>query len=185
MAGTAEIRGRCEGHRWWRACNADGGRLGRVATAAGRAVLAALAGAVAAAVFAPTVAYPAGLLGVLFGAGYFGIVVDWSARFGAVAVVSLVASQAVFHALALALTPPRRAAPGRWVAGAAAAWVLAEFVRALPLGGFEWAQLGQLAADLPMRTAAGVVGSLGVSGLVVALAAGLVSPPSGGRCAGG
>lgn len=167
-----------------------------MATAAGRAGLAALAGTVAATAFPPAVAYPAGLVGLVvvmamarrtpgwgrrallgwwFGAGYFGVVLGWSDRFGAVAVISLVASQAVFHALALALTPPRRAAPGQWVAGAAAAWVLAEFARArVPLGGFEWAQLGQLVADLPVRAAAAVVGSLGVSGLVVALAAGLV-----------
>jgi apolipoprotein N-acyltransferase len=114
--------------------------------------------------------------GLLFGVGFFGVALGWSARFGLVASASLVASQAVFPALALALAPPRRGAPGRWVAGAAAAWVLAELARArVPLGGFEWAQLGQLTVDLPLRAGAAVVGSAGLSGAVVAGAAALVA----------
>lgn len=108
--------------------------------------------------------------GFAFGLGLFGSLLIWSSRFGSAAYVGLVLSQATFPALAWSLAGGRRLPVGRWWVAAAASWTLAELVRSRwPLGGFEWGQLGHTLGGLPLGTAAAVVGSIGVTGLVVAL----------------
>lgn len=52
-----------------------------------------------------------------------------------------------------------------------ATWTLTEALRArVPLGGFEWGQLGTTAHGLPLRSAAAVLGTLGLTALLVAVA---------------
>ena len=64
--------------------------------------------------------------------------------------------------------------PAWWVVGVGASWTLMEAARARgPLSGLEWGQLGVATADSPVRQAAAVLGTLGLSGLLVAVAASL------------
>jgi apolipoprotein N-acyltransferase len=114
------------------------------------------------------------LWGVAFGAALF----RWALALDLVAYLALVPVQAAFWAVtgALVHVVGRRTSGGWWVLGAAAAWTTVETVRfRWPLGGFEWAQLGWASADLPTRHAAAIVGTIGVTALTVALAAGLAS----------
>jgi apolipoprotein N-acyltransferase len=109
--------------------------------------------------------------------GYFGTLYVWSARFGLPAYLALIVSQTLF------LVPVGLAAAGRdqrtswrWIAGVTGIWTLVEALRArLPLGGFEWGQLGVTAHGLPLLPAAAAVGTLGLTALLVALAAALVT----------
>lgn len=167
-------------------------------------VLAAAAGAVTALAFAPhslALLAPIGVaggclawrqagsaalamgLGVLFGLGLFGSVLSWSHLFGPVAYTALVSVQALFFA-PVGCSAHRLSGCGqwRWTAGVAGAWTLAEAARShVPLGGFEWAQLGYAAAGTPVMTAAGMVGVLGLTLLVAAAGAAIV--PSTRPCA--
>jgi apolipoprotein N-acyltransferase len=112
-----------------------------------------------------------------FALGTFGALYLWSARFGLPAYLALVVSQALF------LVPVRLVAAGRdqrtswrWIASVTGAWTLVEALRAqLPLGGFEWGQLGNTAHGLPLLPAAAAVGTLGLTALLVALAAAMVT----------
>lgn len=108
---------------------------------------------------------------------YFGTVFAWSARFGPAAYVALVVSQAAFLVpVGLVAARRDRTAPWRWVVGVTAVWTLSEALRArVPLGGFEWGQLGTTAHGLPLLPAAAVVGTLGLTALLVALAAASVT----------
>jgi apolipoprotein N-acyltransferase len=105
--------------------------------------------------------------------GYFGALYLWSARFGLAPYAALVVSQTVFFvAVGLAAAQRSRRAPWRWIAGATAVWTLTEALRVrVPLGGFGWGQLGTTAHGLPLLPAAAVVETLGLTALLVALAA--------------
>jgi apolipoprotein N-acyltransferase len=112
-----------------------------------------------------------------FALGYFGTLYVWSARFGVAPYLALVVSQTVFL-VPVGLTAARRSGrpPCRWIAAVTGVWVLTEALRArLPLGGFEWGQLGTSAHGLPILPAAAIVGTLGLTGLLVALAAAAVT----------
>jgi apolipoprotein N-acyltransferase len=114
-------------------------------------------------------------LGMAFGVGLFGGLFVWSLRFGVLAYATLVATQAMFPAVAGALAASRTRSRGVWMLVVAGAWTLAEAARARwPLGGFEWGQFAHAAADLPVRVIATVIGSLGLTGALVALAAAAV-----------
>ena len=123
--------------------------------------------------------------GLLFGLGYFGTALIWSATFGAGVWLVLVVSQAIFWVpVGWMSWRSRLLSPSRRIMAVASSAVLAEAVRVrVPLGGLEWAQLGVSAHDLPLRDAAGLVGALGLTGLVVAagMALALVFDRSGGR----
>jgi apolipoprotein N-acyltransferase len=109
--------------------------------------------------------------------GYFGTLYLWSTRFGLPAYLALVVSQTLFL-VPVGLVAARRdqRTPGRWVATVAGAWTLTAALRArVPLGGFEWGQLGTTAHGLPVLPAAAAVGTLGLTALLVALAAALVT----------
>jgi apolipoprotein N-acyltransferase len=112
------------------------------------------------------------VLGGLYGAATFAVVLSWSARFGVVAYAALVAVQALFWLPIGAVAAAGADRSGRWVARVASAWTLAEFLRArVPLGGFEWGQLGYLTHGTILRDAAAVTGVLGLTWLLAALAA--------------
>lgn len=105
--------------------------------------------------------------------GYFGTLYLWSGRFGLAAYFVLVLSQALFL-VPVGVVAARRAkqTSWRWIVGVTAVWTLIEALRArAPLGGFEWGQLGTTAHGLPLLPAAAAVGTLGLTTLLVALAA--------------
>lgn len=114
-------------------------------------------------------------VGCMWGVGYFLPVLAWSGRFGLAPWVLLTASQAVFFGpVAWAVWHTRHRRPVAAVVATAAVAVLAEVVRTrVPLGGIEWGQLGVAAHGLPVRPAAALVGTLGVSALIVAVGAAL------------
>ena len=123
--------------------------------------------------------------GLFFGLGHFGTALIWSATFGAGVWLVLAVSQAVFWVpVGWMSWRSRLLSPSRRIVAVASSAVLAEAVRVrVPLGGLEWAQLGVAAHDLPLRHAAGLVGALGLTGLVVAAAVALtlLFDPNGGR----
>src|SRR5262245_38037994 len=105
------------------------------------------------------------LLGLAFGLSYYGFLLDWILRVGAIGWFPLVASQAayagVFGAVAPRLWDDRR--PGRSALAVAALWTALDWIRAVwPLGGFTWGMLGTTQHGngllLPLATATGVWG---------------------------
>ena len=117
------------------------------------------------------------LVGLAWGLGLAALLFRWTLELDPLAYAALAPAQAAFWA-ATGAGVARLASlgPGWWVLGSAGVWTLVEALRGrVPFGGFEWGQLGLATADLPVRHAAAVLGSLGSTGLVVALAAGLAS----------
>ncbi len=112
----------------------------------------------------------AALFGFLFGVAFFGVLLEWSRYFGAVAVVPLVAGEAAFLALtgALVATLDRRGMRSPWLA--AAVWVVLEGLRArAPFGGFPWGEVGMALHDVsPARALASLGGVPLVTFIVVA-----------------
>lgn len=163
----------------------------------GLVLLGAASGALTGLAHAPWSVWPAALVGMVLAlwvfrrAGGFlrgaGTGFAWGIAFGAVTMrwllaldpfaFGLVPVLSVYWAVAAGLVArfSGRLADGRWVWASAAAWTAVEAVRGRwPLSGFEWGQLGWATADLPLRHAAAVVGSLGVTALVVAVAGAVV-----------
>jgi apolipoprotein N-acyltransferase len=118
----------------------------------------------------------AALAGFVFGLVSFGIVLEWSRYFGAVAIVPLVAGEAAFVAGAGALVGlyGTRGIRSPWLV--AAVWVVVEALRGtVPFGGLPWGQLGVALHDLPWARALASVGGVPlVSFIVVACNALLV-----------
>jgi apolipoprotein N-acyltransferase len=122
-----------------------------------------------------------GVLGAVCGLAY-GIAwsfstLHWMFELDPLAAVALAFIQSVFWAPtgAVAAVGAQRLGPAWWVAVTSATWTVSEAARArIPLTGFEWGQLSMATVGLPLRRAASVVGALGMTGLVVALAAVLV-----------
>lgn len=121
------------------------------------------------------------LAGALWGAAFIGTLVTWMLELHVAAYVALVLTQTAFFALigaGVAWLSPIGTVP--WVLGAAGLWTIADALRArLPLGGFEWGGLGVGLAPVGLRSAAAIVGALGLTGLVVAVAAALARLGSG------
>lgn len=115
------------------------------------------------------------LAGLLYGFTFTFLTFRWMLELDLIAYVVLCVLQSCFWALTGGLTRwMSRLGPAWWVVGVAATWTLVELVRArFPVSGFEWGQLGLTAADTIVRRAAAVVGTLGLTGLMVALAAGV------------
>jgi len=109
--------------------------------------------------------------GLAFGFGLF----TWALELHVAAYLALPPVQAVFFAAigaGVAWLAPL--GPGWWLLGTAGLWTVVEALRGrVPLGGFEWGQLGLALADVPVRHAAAVLGALGATGLVAGVAAGL------------
>ena len=118
--------------------------------------------------------------GFVYGLGLFGTLLSWTGRFGGVALVAVVVTQAVFFApVGLAAS---RARGWRSVVAPAAALTLGEAARARwPLGGFEWGQLGYVWHATPVRSLAAVMGVLGLTALTATAAAALALLAGRGR----
>jgi apolipoprotein N-acyltransferase len=117
----------------------------------------------------------AALAGFVFGLTSFGIVLEWSRYFGAVAVVPLVAGEAAFVAGAGALVAlyASRGLRSPWLV--AAVWVVVEALRAtFPFGGLPWGQLGVGLHDLPWARALASVGGVPLVSFVVVACNGLL-----------
>jgi apolipoprotein N-acyltransferase len=117
------------------------------------------------------------MVAAAYALGYFGTLYLWSARFGLPAYLALVVSQTAFFVpVGLVAAGRWRRASWRWIGSVTAVWTLIEALRArLPLGGFEWGQLGVTAHGLPLLPAAAAVGTLGLTALLVAFAAAIVT----------
>lgn len=115
------------------------------------------------------------LCGVVYGLAFAFTALHWMLALDAVAGVVLPLVQAAFWAITGGVAAAAaRLRPGWWVITVAAAWVLAEAARArVPLTGFEWGQLSMATVELPVRQAPAVVGALGTTGLLAAVAASL------------
>lgn len=113
--------------------------------------------------------------GLLYGLAFTFLAFRWMLELDQIAYVVLCLLQSVFWVPTGALTRwIVRLGPAWWVAGTTATWTLVELLRArFPVSGFEWGQLGLTVADTVARRAAAVVGALGLTGLMVAVAAGL------------
>src|SRR5918996_2105355 len=97
----------------------------------------------------------------------------WLLGLDLIAYVALSLIQAVFWALTGVVTARIvHLGPAWWVAGVAATWTLVEALRArFPATGFEWGQLGLSTAETVLRRGAAIVGTLGLTGVLVAIAA--------------
>ena len=117
------------------------------------------------------------LVGLGWGLGFAALLFRWTLELDLLAYVALAPAQAAFWAATgAAVATLAKLSPGWWVLGTAGVWTVVEALRArVPFGGFEWGQLGLATADVPVRHGAAVLGALGVTGLVVAVAAGLAS----------
>ena len=113
--------------------------------------------------------------GLLYGLVFTFLTFRWMLELDLIAYVVLCGLQSGFWAVTATLTRwMARLRPGWWVVGVTATWTLVELARARwPVSGFEWGQLGLAAADTVVRRAVAVVGTLGLTGLMVALAAGI------------
>lgn len=117
------------------------------------------------------------MCGLAYGLGFAFTALHWMLALDPVAGVVLPVVQGVFWAVIGAVAAATaRLRPGWWVVTIAATWVLVEASRArVPLTGFEWGQLSMATTDLPVRQAPAVVGALGTTGLLAAIAAALVA----------
>jgi len=111
------------------------------------------------------------LFGFAFGLVYYGVLLDWLLRFGLVAWLPLVVSQAAWAALFGLLLPGlwRDDRPMRSAVAAAALWTAIEWPRASwPIGGFTWGGIGltQHANSLTLPLAS-ITGVWGVTFVVV------------------
>ena len=108
--------------------------------------------------------------GLVFGLVFFGVLLEWSRYFGAIAIAPLVLGEAAFIAGvgALAVLMERRGVRSVWLV--AAAWVVVEALRArFPFGGLPWGEVGVALHDFaPARALASLGGVALVSFVVVA-----------------
>jgi apolipoprotein N-acyltransferase len=85
----------------------------------------------------------AALYGFVFGLAFFGVLLEWSRYFGAVAIAPLVIAEAAYLAAAGALVAGFERRGMRSPLLVAAVWVVVETVRGRwPLGGLPWGELG-------------------------------------------
>lgn len=120
--------------------------------------------------------------GALYGWSFSLLAFRWMFELDVVAGLVLPAIQGCFWAAIGAVAAvATRLKPGWWVCAVSATWTLTEATRArFPLSGFEWGQLSMATADVPVRQASAVVGALGVSGMLAAVAAGMAAVALGG-----
>jgi apolipoprotein N-acyltransferase len=117
----------------------------------------------------------AALAGMGFGLACFGIVLEWTRYFGAVAIAPLVIAEAAFVAGTGALVAlfVKRGYRSPWLV--AAVWVLVEGLRGrFPLGGLPWGELGVALHDMPWARALASVGGVPLVSFVVVAVNGLV-----------
>jgi apolipoprotein N-acyltransferase len=115
------------------------------------------------------------LAGLGFGLACFGIVLEWTRYFGAVAIAPLVIAEAAFVAGAGALVGlfVRRGYRSPWLI--AAIWVVVEGLRArFPLGGLPWGELGVALHDQGWARSLASVGGVPLVSFVVVVVNGLL-----------
>jgi apolipoprotein N-acyltransferase len=111
--------------------------------------------------------------GLLYGTAFFGGVMWWLAELELIALV-LIPVQGLFLAIyGWWLAGHHQATPGIWLMLAVGGWAAMELVRYhFPVGGLEWGAAGYALADLaPTRLPAAVIGTSGLTILVVLIAA--------------
>ncbi len=107
--------------------------------------------------------------GFVFGVLFFGVVLSWAWYFGAVAILPLVATQALYvAAVGSGIAAIRRLGVSSPLI-VAAAWSLGEYLRGTwPLGGLAWGEVGTAMSPFtPARGLAAWAGALGVTFAVV------------------
>ena len=117
------------------------------------------------------------LMGALYGLAFFGGLIWWISELGLEAVVPLVMFQGAFFAVyGWWLAKYNDNEPGTWYLLAIGGWAVMELVRYhFPFGGFEWGATSYALADQAWaRAAAPVVGTTGLTVLVVMVGAALV-----------
>jgi apolipoprotein N-acyltransferase len=114
------------------------------------------------------------LAGLAYGLAFTFAAYHWMLALDLIAYVALSLIQAGFWALTgVVAARTAHLRPGWWVVAVTATWTLAEAVRArFPVSGFEWGQLSLSTADTMLRRAAAIGGALGVTALLIAVAAG-------------
>ena len=106
--------------------------------------------------------------GFVCGVFYFGVVLSWSWYFGAVAIVPLVATEALYIAAVGAAFVSLRRLGATSPLIIAAMWTLGEYLRGTwPLGGLAWGEVGT--ALSPLAAARGLAGWTGVLGVTFAV----------------
>ncbi|MGH8945376.1 MAG: apolipoprotein N-acyltransferase [Acidimicrobiia bacterium] len=117
------------------------------------------------------------LLSVVYWLGFFGGLLWWLAKLELLAFILAPVQALYFVVFGWWLTRQNHRAPIPWVTLAVGGWALTELVRhRFPVGGFEWGAAGYALSDsIFTRLPASVVGTSGLTILVVLLAAVLAS----------
>lgn len=107
--------------------------------------------------------------GFVFGVLFFGVVLSWAWYFGAVAILPLVATQALYVAAVGSVIAAIRRLGVSSPLIVASAWSLGEYLRGTwPLGGLAWGEVGTAMSPFtPARGLAAWAGALGVTFAVV------------------
>lgn len=114
------------------------------------------------------------LMGLVFGAGFLGVLLPWLRIVGTDAWIGLTLLEALFYA-ALGWALLRVSTLPWWPLWQAALWVAVEGLRGLvPWGGFNWGRLAFGSIDTPVDRAVTFVGAAGVS-FLIALAGALIA----------
>lgn len=111
--------------------------------------------------------------GLLFGVGFFGLLLSWVGIFGLHAWLALVLTESMFAGLFAWAAGPLMGRPFAASFGISALWVLVmEFARSrFPLGGFPWGSIGAPLIGTPMDAVAPLGGGILVAWLAAYLAA--------------
>jgi apolipoprotein N-acyltransferase len=115
-------------------------------------------------------------VGLAFGVGFFGPLLEWITEMGVIAWAPLVLVEALFPAVfGWMLFTARRLPDWQWIGVAVGGWAATELARSfLPVGGFTWGWLGYAVSSFGgARGAAQWVGVSGWTVLAVLVAAGL------------
>src|SRR5581483_10456362 len=110
----------------------------------------------------------AALYGFVFGLAFFGVLLEWSRYFGAVAIAPLVIAEACYLAGAGALVAGFERRGVRSPVLVAAVWVVVETLRGRwPLGGLPWGELGVALHDYNAARALASFGGVALVSFVV------------------
>ena len=110
----------------------------------------------------------AALYGFVFGLAFFGLLLEWSRYFGAVAIAPLVIAEAAYLAAAGALVAGFERRGMRSPALVAAVWVVVETVRGRwPLGGLPWGELGVALHDFDWARALASFGGVALVSFLI------------------
>jgi apolipoprotein N-acyltransferase len=110
----------------------------------------------------------AALYGLVFGLAFFGVLLEWSRYFGAVAIAPLVIAEACYLAVAGALISGFERRGLRSPLLVAAVWVVMESLRGQwPLGGLPWGEVGVALHDFEWARALASLGGVALISFLV------------------